>query len=44
MTISRIHKTRYSVPYQLTVSIVLYLVWVLATITGVVLGDTFPTL
>ncbi|MDA8221621.1 AzlC family ABC transporter permease [Desulfosporosinus sp.] len=38
LTISRIHKARYSVPYQLTVSIVLYLVWVLATITGVVLG------
>ncbi|MCB8814548.1 AzlC family ABC transporter permease [Desulfosporosinus shakirovi] len=38
LTISRIHKTGYSVPYQLTVSIVLYLVWVLSTVTGVVLG------
>ncbi|EGW35998.1 AzlC family ABC transporter permease, partial [Desulfosporosinus sp. OT] len=39
LTISRIHKARYSVPYQLTVSTVLYLVWVLATGAGVVLGS-----
>lgn len=39
LTISRIHKSRYSVLYQLTVSTVLYLVWVLATIAGVVLGS-----
>ncbi len=39
MTISRIHKANYSVLYQLTVSTVLYLVWVLATVVGVVLGS-----
>ena len=39
LTISRIHKARYSVLYQLTVSTVLYLVWVLATVAGVVLGS-----
>lgn len=39
LTISRIHKSRYSVLYQLTVSTVLYLVWVLSTIAGVVLGN-----
>jgi 4-azaleucine resistance transporter AzlC len=38
LTISRIHKARYSVLYQWTVSILLYLVWVLSTLTGVVLG------
>lgn len=39
LTISRIHKARYSVFYQFTVSILLYLVWVLATVAGVVLGS-----
>ncbi|MDA8441464.1 MAG: AzlC family ABC transporter permease [Peptococcaceae bacterium] len=39
LTISRIHKARYSVPYQLTVSTALYLVWVLSTAAGVVLGS-----
>lgn len=39
LTISRIHKARYTVPYQLTVSTLVYIVWVLATIAGVVLGS-----
>lgn len=39
LTISRIHKTRYSVTYQLIVSTMLYFVWVLATLVGVVLGS-----
>lgn len=39
LTISRIHKARYSMLYQLTVSTMLYLVWVLATVAGVVLGS-----
>lgn len=39
LTISRIYKAKYSVLYQLTVSTFLYLVWVLATIAGVVLGS-----
>ncbi|WP_407313639.1 AzlC family ABC transporter permease [Desulfosporosinus sp. SB140] len=39
LTISRIHKARYSILYQLTVSTILYLVWVLATAAGVVLGS-----
>jgi len=39
LTISRTHKARYSALYQLTVSTVLYVVWVMATIAGVVLGS-----
>jgi len=39
LTISRTHKASYSVLYQLTVSTTLYLVWVLATVAGVVLGS-----
>ncbi|WP_088224707.1 AzlC family ABC transporter permease [Desulfosporosinus sp. FKB] len=39
LTISRIHKAKYSVLYQLTVSTMLYLVWILATAAGVVLGS-----
>jgi Predicted branched-chain amino acid permease (azaleucine resistance) len=39
LTISRIHKARYNVLYQLTVSTVLYLAWVLATAAGVFLGS-----
>jgi len=39
LTISRIHKANYSVLYQLTASTTLYLVWVLSTIAGVVLGS-----
>ncbi|MCL6612165.1 MAG: AzlC family ABC transporter permease [Peptococcaceae bacterium] len=38
LTISRIHKAGYSAIYQMTVSTTLYLVWVLATAAGVVLG------
>lgn len=39
LTISRAHKVRYSVLYQLTVSSLVYIVWVLATIAGVILGS-----
>ena len=39
LTISRIHRAKYSVIYQLTVSTMLYLVWVLATAAGVALGS-----
>jgi 4-azaleucine resistance transporter AzlC len=39
LTISRIHKTSYSALYQLIVGTELYLVWVLATVVGVVLGS-----
>ncbi|MGC7871179.1 AzlC family ABC transporter permease [Desulfosporosinus sp. SYSU MS00001] len=39
LTISRIHKAKYSAHYQLTVSTMLYLVWILATAAGVVLGS-----
>lgn len=39
LTISRIYKAKYSMLYQLTVSTTLYLVWVLATLAGVVLGS-----
>lgn len=39
LTISRIHKAKYSVLYQLTVSTTLYLVWVLSTVAGVLLGS-----
>jgi len=39
LTISRIHKARYSVHYQLTVGTVLYLAWVLSTAAGVALGS-----
>lgn len=39
LTISRIHKAKYSAIYQLTVSTMLYLVWVLATVAGVALGS-----
>jgi predicted branched-subunit amino acid permease len=39
LTISRIHKTRYSVTYQLIVSTMLYFAWLLATFAGVVLGS-----
>lgn len=42
LTISRIHKAKYSVLYQFTVSTVLYSVWVLATVAGVVLGSYIP--
>ncbi|CCO07932.1 AzlC family ABC transporter permease [Desulforamulus hydrothermalis] len=39
LTVSRLHKAAYSMVYQLTVSILLYLAWVLSTIGGVVLGS-----
>jgi len=39
LTISQIHKTRYSVLYQLTVGTVLYVFWVMATAAGVFLGS-----
>lgn len=42
LTISRIRKARYSVIYQFTVSTMLYLVWALATVAGVVLGSYIP--
>lgn len=42
LTISRIRKGRYSAIYQFTVSTMLYLVWALATVAGVVLGSYIP--
>lgn len=39
LTISRIHKARYSVSYQLTVGTLLYLAWVMSTAAGVLLGS-----
>lgn len=39
LTISRTHKVRYSALYQFTVSILVYIVWVLATVAGVALGS-----
>lgn len=39
LTTSRIYKEGYSVVYQLTVSTMLYLVWVLSTVVGVILGN-----
>lgn len=42
MTVSRIHKDSYSALYQLTASITFYLVWILSTVVGVVLGGYIP--
>lgn len=42
LTISRIHKEGYSAIYQLTVSTILYFVWILSTAAGVILGSYIP--
>ena len=42
LTITRVAKARYSMVYQLTVSISLYLAWLVSTIVGVALGGYIP--
>lgn len=42
MTISRIYRDGYSAAYHLGVSISLYVTWVLATVTGVLVGSYIP--